>query len=136
MFPYDEGLEEVPRSKYGTTLLGPSTLMLLARSSVFDIIQRGKEQFYRKPQSNAAAKKERVVPADEALRTWLAEQYRDEERLRLKNGEVVRFSWGRDNSPVHSEPDLITDRVFMTVLYGSEKELEAMCEWRGEEYEG
>ena len=72
--------------------------------------------------------------ADEALRLWLADAFKDEERLQFKAGEVVRFSWGRDNSPIHSEPDFISDRVFMTVLYGSEKELRCMCEWREEEY--
>jgi hypothetical protein len=56
-------------------------------------------------------------------RRWLAEQYTNEKLVKLHDRQIVRFSWGREDSPIHSEPDLICDRIFMTILYGSESEL-------------
>jgi hypothetical protein len=135
MYPYDEGREDVVRSKYGLTLLGPPTLMLEPDEHVYTTQREGEAQHYwwwetvsHKPSE------EEIDDADVKLRGWLANKFKDTPRVQVGHGEVVRFSWGRDDSPVHSEPDLISDRVFMTVLYGSELELRRMCEWRDAQY--
>jgi hypothetical protein len=74
---------------------------------------------------------------DEGLRSWLAEHFEKEETVKVRCGEVVRFSLGRDESPVHSEPDLDGEggRVFMTVLSGSEAELKQMSVFRETEWD-
>ena len=135
MFPYDEGREEVVRSKYALTLLGPTTLMLEPNAHAFDIFQKGEAQYYWWRRLNGPEPTEEDMDrADSELRDWLADKLKEAIRVRVNDGEVLRFSWGRDDSPVHSEPDLISDRVFMTVLYGSESELRGMCDWRNAEY--
>ncbi|KIL85462.1 hypothetical protein FAVG1_11420 [Fusarium avenaceum] len=135
MFPYDEGREEVVRSKYGLTLLGPSTLMLESDESVYTTQREGEAQHYRWRGTTAHEPSEdEEYDADDKLREWLANKFKHTPRVQVGHGEVVRFSWGRDDSPVHSEPDLISDRVFMTVLYGSEMELMRMCGWRDVQY--
>ncbi|CAJ0552394.1 Ff.00g063730.m01.CDS01 [Fusarium sp. VM40] len=135
MYPYDEGREEVVRSKYGLTLLGPSTLMLKSDESVYTTQREGEAQHYWWLGTAAHEPSEdEMDDADAKLREWLANKFKHTPRVQVGHGEVVRFSWGRDDSPVHSEPDLISDRVFMTVLYGSELELRRMCEWRNTQY--
>ncbi|KAF2447165.1 hypothetical protein P171DRAFT_430087 [Karstenula rhodostoma CBS 690.94] len=116
MYTYDEGREAVARSKYALTLLGPPTLVLPAEDAVFATMAPGEE-------------KQDQVYGD--LRMWLAQRFQDVKRVEVGKGQVVRFGWGREDSPVHSEPRLETDRVFMTVLFGSERELRSMCEIRG-----
>jgi hypothetical protein len=135
MFPYDQGCEEVVRSKYALTLLGATTLMLQPDAHVFSTQKKGEAQHYwwRKP-NGAKPTDEDYYQAESSLRQWLTDEFKDETRIRVGHGEVVQFSWGRDDSPVHSEPDLTLDRVFVTVLYGSESELRSMCEWRNAEY--
>jgi hypothetical protein len=135
MFPYDEGREEVVRSKYALTLLGPHTLMLPTTLHNVEVLLAGeKKHYWWWNDPVAPITEEERDQAHDMLRQWLADQFREEERVHIDNGQVVRFSWGRNDSAIHSEPDLVSDRVFMTILYGSEAELHRMCEWRGEEY--
>ncbi|KAH7397348.1 hypothetical protein BKA66DRAFT_454205 [Pyrenochaeta sp. MPI-SDFR-AT-0127] len=135
MFPYDEGREAIVRSKYALTLLGPTTLMLQPDAHAFKTCQEGETRhfWWQRTQGSEPAEED-IEQAYSKLRDWLADELRDARRVRVGDGEVVRFSWGRDDSPVHSEPDLISDRVFVTVLYGSESEVRGMCDWRSAEY--
>jgi hypothetical protein len=53
---------------------------------------------------------------------------------RVAEGQVVRFTMGRVESPVHSAPEIVRDRVFVNVVYGSEEEVRANrrgVPWRG-----
>jgi hypothetical protein len=136
MFPCDEGYEDVVRSKYALTMLGPTTLMLQPEAQIFKTFHEGefKHFWWFQTSNNHQPTEEEQDQANDALRYWLSQELEDEPQLQVKDGEVVRFSWGRKNSPIHSEPDLISDRVFMTVLYGSEAELRRMCEWRNAKY--
>ena len=135
MYPYDKGHENLVRSKYGLTLFGPPTLILKPYEHVFAKQRKGEAQHYRWQETNAPEpSEEEIEDAEAKLREWLASEFKNAPRVQIGHGEVVRFSWGRDDSPVHSEPDLISDRIFMTVLYGSESEVRRMCEWRNTEY--
>jgi hypothetical protein len=44
---------------------------------------------------------------------------------RVGEGQVVRFTMGRMDSPVHSAPEIVRDRVFVNVVYGTEEEVRA-----------
>lgn len=136
MFPFDEGREEIVRSKYALTMLGPTTLMLQPDAHVFTTYREGqfKHFWWEQTSTEHTPTEEEEERADDDLRHWLAEEFEGADQVPVRNGEIVRFSWGRDDSPVHSEPDLTSDRVFMTVLYGSEAELHGMCEWRNAKY--
>ncbi|KAK5047433.1 hypothetical protein LTR84_006529 [Exophiala bonariae] len=136
MFPCDEGREDITRSKYALTMLGPTTLMLHPDTQIFRTFHEGefKHYWWLQTSNNHEPTEEEEDQAIEALRYWLYEELEEAPQLQVKDGEVVRFSWGRKESPIHSEPDLISDRVFMTVLYGSETELRGMCEWRNAMY--
>ncbi|PVH97889.1 hypothetical protein DM02DRAFT_616192 [Periconia macrospinosa] len=129
MYPYDESRENVPRSKYGVTILGPPTL-LFEYTSPENLIKEkeGLEKHF--PRNGVSKTEEESDEAFDQLRSWLADQFRSEKLLQLGAGQIVRFTWGREDSPFHSEPDIVSDRVFMTVLFGSENEIRAMAEWR------
>lgn len=132
MFECDTDMDRVPRSKYALTLLGPSTLLLHQNENVFETLKRGRKRFFWWHGTGKSVSEEEVDGADDGLRTWLAERFKRENTINVRCGDVVRFSWGRDESPVHSEPDLDVEggRVFMTVLFGSEAELKRMSAFR------
>jgi hypothetical protein len=135
MFPCDLGRENEVRSKYALALLGPRTLMLQPNASVFSTYQRGlKEHYWWHGTHGEAPTEEEEEKADSILRHWLAAEFKDASRVPVGDGEVVRFSWGCEDSPMHSEPDMVCDRVFVSVLYGSEHEIRMMCEWRNVQY--
>ena len=43
----------------------------------------------------------------------------------MAEGQVVRFTMGRVDSPVHSAPKIVRDRVFVNVVFGTEEEVRA-----------
>ncbi|KLO90599.1 uncharacterized protein LW93_11020 [Fusarium fujikuroi] len=136
MFQYDRGRKDVVRSKYALTLLGPSTLMLQPDEYVFKAQHEAEARYYwwqNKPDGPEPSEDE-MYDADDLLRESLGTAFQNTPRVQVGHGQIVRFSWGRDDSPVHSEPDLVSDRVFMTVLYGSESELRTMSKWREAPY--
>jgi hypothetical protein len=136
MFECDTDMEGVPRSKYALTFLGPPTLLLHQNQHVFETMKQGKKQFFWWHGTGKNVNEEQVDEADERLRVWLAEQFEREEKVKVRGGEVVRFSWGRAESPVHSEPDLYVEggTVFMTVLFGSEAELKRISVFKDVEW--
>lgn len=131
MYTYDNGSEAVARSKYALTLLGPPTLVLPAEDGVFATMAQGENDIlWSRREVVAEIAEEEWDKKNEVLRVWLAERLRDVEPVEVGKGKVVRFTWGREDSPVHSEPRMVTDRVFMTVIFGSESEIRSMCEIR------
>jgi len=106
----------VPHAKYAITLLGPPTRILRATPEVDDLVNS--INFW----------------TDEGRRE-IAEKMQGREEVRLELGQVIRFSFGQKDSPVHSEPDWSGgDRVFVSLMFGSEKELQCMCKWRELEF--
>ncbi|KAF5552854.1 hypothetical protein FMEXI_2633 [Fusarium mexicanum] len=128
MFEYDQGREDVVRSKYALTLLGPSTLMLQPNEHVFTTQREAEARYYwwQDKTDGPEPSEDEMYDADDLLRESLGNAFKDTPRVQVGHGQIVRFSWGRDDSPVHSEPHLVSDRVFMTVLYGSDSELRTM----------
>jgi len=41
--------------------------------------------------------------------------------LYLKTEEIICLSWGQEDSPVQPEPDMISDRLFVSILCGKVK---------------
>ena len=135
MFQSDEGREAVPRSKYALTILGPPTLFLPTEAIVFQTITEAEKKFFwwRENREKESTEEDRDE-AHDAMREWLSNRFSNMSRVKVPKGKIARFSWGRDDSPVHSEPQMVVDRVFMTVLFGSETELRSMCEYRDVEF--
>lgn len=69
------------------------------------------------------------------MRQHYGEQLASEPEIHVGTGQILRFSWGHHDSPVHSEPVMNTDRVFISISYASEAELRSMCDWRKKKYE-
>lgn len=108
--------KRLPHSKYAVALLGSST-RVLGPDAARRLSERG------------------GVPDSPENRRILAAELADCEEVDVTPGQVIRFSWGQGDSPVHSEPDSSgSDRVFVSVLFGSEEEMRVMCEWREEEF--
>ena len=99
--------------KYATTLLGNPTRLLTESELVKRVMsERGHNR----------------------RRLEYAKELASEPLLDVRNGQIIRFTWGQGDSPVHSEPDMSTHRVFISILFGSEKEMRNMCEFRKETY--
>ncbi|KAF7952104.1 uncharacterized protein EAE97_001601 [Botrytis byssoidea] len=93
--------------RYATTLLGPTTLVLQET----EVVTQGMKQHVgkRKETANALAGE---IP------------------LEITRGQIIRFSWGQEDSPVHSEPDLVAERVFISCIYGSISEIKDIAATR------
>jgi len=110
MFPSDH--DRHIHSKYSVTLLGSPTRILVENELVTAVVQ---------PKDNF-----------EVMRGKYAIRLEGQPMVGVGKGEIVRFTWGRRDSPVHSEPDMDGDRVFVSVLFGSEAEVRIMIRWRDE----
>jgi hypothetical protein len=105
-----------PHSKYAVSLSGPSTRILTPGDYVDSVMTR-KSQPTNETRSELAV---RLLACPE---------------LRVESGQVIRFSWGQPDSPVHSEPESSNShRIFTSLLFGSEDEIREMCEVRAWEY--
>lgn len=93
--------------RYGTTLTGPQTRVL----EETELVSQGM-------QTLSGRRKE------------LADALASEVILDLARGQIIRFSWGRGDSPVHSEPDLSRERVFISCVYGTLAEIRDVIENR------
>ena len=73
--------------KYATTLLGNSTRLLTESELVKRVMsERGHDR----------------------RRLEYAKELASEPLLDVRNGQIIRFTWGQGDSPVHSEPDTST----------------------------
>jgi hypothetical protein len=66
------------------------------------------------------------------LGRYVPQVFAEERRLHI--GQIIRFSMGSIESPVHSAPAVTKDRVFINIVYGSEREVMANRKnipWRG-----
>ncbi|KAK3353770.1 hypothetical protein B0T25DRAFT_220887 [Lasiosphaeria hispida] len=103
----------VPHAKYAVVLLGLPTLLLQPSAAADGLGRLGRRE-----------------------RAELAAALDDFPRVSVAAGDVIRFSWGQKDAPVHSEPDVsVGDRVFVSVLFGSETEIRDMAEVRGQKPE-
>jgi hypothetical protein len=87
--------------KYAITLLGNPTKLLAESDFVRDVVH-GRHQ---------------------KRRAEYAEKLSSEPLPEVERGEIVKFSWGQEDSPAHSEPDMNSDCVFVSIFYGSEREM-------------
>ncbi|KAF2426593.1 hypothetical protein EJ08DRAFT_699889 [Tothia fuscella] len=109
--------------KYVTTLLGPPTLFLKPSSTLSSYALRDNEEWKNAQRESGNEKLRKIV--DDALK--------EEERVHVPFGSIVWFAnmWkgtADGSAAVHSEPDMSdSDRVFVTVMYGSEVEIGDLC---------
>jgi hypothetical protein len=114
MYPADR--KDDVNSKYATAILGNPTRMLAESDLVYTVMakyEHGQQRF----------------------RKEMAESLFSEPLLDIRKDQIIRFTWGQVDSPVHSEPDCAgSDRIFVSILFGSETEIRKMCEFRGKKY--
>ncbi|KAK2008891.1 hypothetical protein LZ32DRAFT_661709 [Colletotrichum eremochloae] len=117
-----------PHAKYAVTLLGPPTRMLWPSEAVDAVVRKVEAQ-------RSALGKGDYYETEEKERAELAKALDGIPLIQLQEGQVVRFTWGKSDAPVHSEPDSSAEaRVFVSVMFGSEAELKDMCSLRNEVY--
>jgi hypothetical protein len=117
-----------PQWKLATCLLGPGTLLLKNGKEERDILRKefekwiDKEQredgIYRSPEENLE------------FRRTMEKMFKEWEVVSPKYGEMVFFRARDEKGAVHSEPKQEGDRIFVSVLPGTEKEIrELMTRW-------
>lgn len=111
-------------SKYATTLLGNSTRIMKDSAFVKSVLDE--EEAVEMAEYDWATEMQRQLR--------IAERLAEQPVIEVPDGCIIKFSWGQPDSPVHSEPDMSTDRVFISILYGSEAEMKDMCKIRNEDY--
>jgi hypothetical protein len=132
----------IPHSKYAFTLLGPPTLVLPPSAELDEAFDTAGRRTWHEDDSRnllEASRKEGGIQSPirlaEKKRLFLAERLRNFKPVPLEPSQIIRFSWGQSDSPVHSEPDFsATDRIFVSILFGSEKEIKDMCTFRKAKY--
>lgn len=134
----------VPHAKYAVSLLGPGTRVMAPGPQVdkaitaSDVAVRLAAEVAMQKEEAAGRPRAWLLPEDDEdrIRADLARQLAGcGEQVGVEPGQVIRFTWGQDDSPVHSEPDLSGgDRIFMSVLFGTEDELRDMAEFREVDY--
>ncbi|KAK5946954.1 hypothetical protein PMZ80_001099 [Knufia obscura] len=102
------------RAKYATVLLGPATRFLDVphTSELASCLKYDEDDMLQR----------------QAVDKYLA-SYPGVERVHAQPGQIARFAWGQELGGVHSEPDMSgSDRVFVSVLFGSEREIRDLAE--------
>ncbi|KAI0137457.1 hypothetical protein BJ170DRAFT_711601 [Xylariales sp. AK1849] len=90
---------KLPHSKYAFTILGPSTRVMTPSPQTTAILET----------PPGTGRRWNFNESDPGLAMILA-QYPE---TKVKLGQTIRFSWGQQDSPIHSEPDSsCSDRVF------------------------
>ncbi|KUJ11914.1 uncharacterized protein LY89DRAFT_593912, partial [Mollisia scopiformis] len=117
-------------SKYATTLLGNPTRIMTESPLVKKVLDE--EESIRMPSYEQDGAAYWAAAKEQEVR--VAKRLAGQPLVGLPGGSIIKFSWDQVDSPVHSEPDMSTDRVFVSVLYGSEKEMRNMREIRQKEY--
>jgi hypothetical protein len=111
MFPSTE-----KNVKYAITLLGAPTLAIKENSTVVKIMNECK---------NGA----------EEMRARLALNLEKADRIDIKRGQLIAFTCGEPDSLIHSEPDIVEDRIFMSLVNGTETQLRKLATLRNKTYE-
>ncbi|EFQ30877.1 hypothetical protein CGRA01v4_12947 [Colletotrichum graminicola] len=120
-----------PHAKYAMTLLGPPTRMLWPSETVDAAVRKVEAQH----SGLGMGENDYSYESEEKERAGLAEALEEIPLVELQTGQVVRFTWGESDAPVHSEPDSSAEaRLFLSVMFGSEAELRDMCSIRDEVY--
>ncbi|KAK7211849.1 hypothetical protein V2G26_019027 [Clonostachys chloroleuca] len=110
-----------PHSKYAFSILGPSTRAILTNPDAHKILHSP---------SPSGRRWDTNDPDPE-----LAKALESYPQASIEPGQMIRFSWAQEDSPIHSEPDSTNmHRVFVSILFGSESELRDMCDFRVETY--
>ncbi len=91
----------VPTRKIAVCLYGAPTLLLHETKLVTETVRY-----------------EVGVNSDVFRNEW-AEILKNELEIKLKPGQMFSFTCGEVNSPVHSEPDILTNRIFASIVPGS-----------------
>jgi hypothetical protein len=95
--------------KIAVTLCGPPTMLLEKSLLVDDVLMK--------------------YPNCGLNRLEKTELLKDCKRIELAPGQLFTFTCGR-SSPVHSEPDITTNRIFMSIVPGTVAEIKEMAERR------
>jgi hypothetical protein len=103
------------RSKYAVTLLGSPTRLLVETEYVTKVVDMVRDVAIPGFNMRTEYSKKLVGP--------------EVQEIQIKTGQVIRFTWGRKNSPVHSYGDLSGPRVFVSIVYGSEAEIRDYCDY-------
>ncbi|KAL8396779.1 hypothetical protein RB594_003749 [Gaeumannomyces avenae] len=115
-------------AKYAVTLLGPPTRLMHPGALVDEAVAHHEAD-------DAWAGGDDEMAGRAALAARLRDAAGASEVALPSARQVIRFSWGQDDSPVHSEPDWgSSDRVFVSVLFGRRREIRNMCDFRHEKY--
>jgi hypothetical protein len=115
--------------KYAITLLGNPTRVMKESAFVMSVLDEGRAKL---PKFEGDGKD--YWAADKKRQVFNAERLAGQPEIEVPGGSIIRFSWGQVDSPLHSEPDMSTDRVFVSVLYGTETEMKDMCKIRETDY--
>jgi len=123
-----------PHAKYAVALRGPPTRLVWPSEAV-DAAVRGVEACRGDGGEEEEEEEREVYAREDREREQLAAALEGMPLVEVRPGQVVRFTWGADDAPVHSEPDCSAeDRVFVSVMFGSEEELRDMCRIRDATY--
>lgn len=108
------------QTKFITTLRGPTTLVL-------DTTKEEKEHFYKLQEYN-----DKFILDDDEFdikkRKYLSENIKGTKINLLNNNGVIFVAGDKDKCLIHSEPKHDDNRIFISILPGSKKEIDELSE--------
>ena len=119
LYPLRAETMPFPRSKYCVTLLGQPTRFLLNTPQICETATKAYGEDLR---------------FDEMAVRFNEAGFGQAAMAGVSVGQIARFTWGRDDSPVHAEPVIDRDRVFASVIFGNEEEIRGLADWREEKF--
>lgn len=125
---WDMGPDEMPY-KVGTTFTGPSTLFI---EPAKQHLLTYNASYERQAETNHDPEQLQIE------KLWLAEQFKNVPVVQAKPGELARWTvGGGDAAVLHSEPPMHGQRVFISVLPGTEAQIRQLCKrWKRDFVDG
>ena len=122
------GPDEMPY-KVGTTFTGPSTLFI---EPAKQHLLTYNASYERQAETNHDPEQLQIE------KLWLAEQFKNVPVVQAKPGELARWTvGGGDAAVLHSEPPMHGQRVFISVLPGTEAQIRQLCKrWKRDFVDG
>ena len=117
--------------KLATCILGPGTLFLKDGVEAREIVDTENRIIVDELDREEVAEENRDKiwwQKTEVMRKILARKFEGWQTVQPRFGEVALFKVGSNGAAVHSEPNSLGDRVFISVLPGTEAELRDMAQ--------
>jgi hypothetical protein len=121
-------IDKLNQSKFVTVIKGPGTLLkenTIENKKIYDEINTK-----RRAELNSQKNQEEFKIIDNKYREKFADALKESETKQINNDEGLIFFVGDENSAIHSEPKMDSQRMFISILPGDEDDIMKLSQCR------